>query len=109
MRSNRVVVRFRVLPKKSASKLFGRTLAPFFRLYHYTRDAQGGTEHQALLGLFSLRDLPASEDRAEYFRVSLLFGLFQYRNLGGERGLRFLWLPEIAWGASDQGGGDMER
>ncbi|MCA8922251.1 MAG: hypothetical protein KDD82_10610 [Planctomycetes bacterium] len=78
---------------------FERVLGPFTRLYRYHRDADGGTEHQALLGLFSYRDLPAAPQRGEYSRLSLLFGLFQYRNLGGEKALRFLWLPEFpSWG-----------
>ncbi|RMG08466.1 MAG: hypothetical protein D6731_21900 [Planctomycetota bacterium] len=78
-----------------------RILAPFFRIYRYHRDADGGVEQQFLWGLFSYRNLPADPERgrAAYFRLSFLFGLFQYRNLGGERGLRFLWLPElVTWG-----------
>ncbi len=78
---------------------FERTLGHFFNLYRYRRDRAGGVEHQALLGLFSYRDLPAVPGRPEYTRLSLLFGMFQYRNLGGEKALRFLWLPElIRWG-----------
>lgn len=81
---------------------FERTLGALLRLYHYHRDPDGGVEHQALLGLFSWRDLPALErdglHRPEYWRLSLLFGLFHLRSLGGERGLRLLWLPEITWG-----------
>ncbi len=80
---------------------FERTFGAFMRVYRYTRDRDGGTEHQALFGLFSYRDLPAVPERKKsaYSRLSLLFGLFQYRNLGGEKGLRFLWLlPEITWG-----------
>ncbi len=78
---------------------FERTLGHLLRLYRYRRDRDGGVEHQALLGLFSYRDLPAVPGRPEYTRLSLLFGLFQYRDLGGEHGLRFLWLlPELTWG-----------
>lgn len=78
---------------------FERVIGPFTRLYRYHRDADGGSEHQALLGLFSLRDLPEIPERKAYTRLSLLFGLFQYRNLGGEKALRFLWLPEFpSWG-----------
>ncbi len=81
---------------------FERTIGALLRLYHYHRDPDGGVEHQALLGLFSWRDLPALEreglERPEYWRLSLLFGLFHLRSLGGERGLRLFWLPEITWG-----------
>lgn len=79
---------------------FERTLGALLRLYRYHRDPDGGVEHQALLGLFSWRDLPAmpDADRPDYWRLSLLFGLFQLRSLGDETGLRLLWLPEIAWG-----------
>jgi hypothetical protein len=88
---------------------FERTLGNFFRLYRYHRDARGGVEHQALLGLFSYRDLPALEPtphrpgRPDYWRLSLLFGLFQVRGLGDEGGLRLLWLPEITWGERPPG------
>lgn len=56
---------------------FERIFHPFFRFYRYHRDADGGTEHQALLGLFSYRDLPAVPEREKsaYTRLSLLFGL----------------------------------
>lgn len=78
---------------------FDRTLGALFRLYHYRRDRFGGTEHQALLGLASWRDLPARPGRAAYSRLSLLFGLVQARSHGDEGGLRLLWvLPEITWG-----------
>lgn len=78
---------------------FERTLGALTRVYRFHQDASGGTEHQAGLGLFSYRDLPAVPGRPAYSRLSLLFGLFQYRNLGGEHGLRLLWLlPEITWG-----------
>ncbi|MBL4847429.1 MAG: hypothetical protein JKY65_18075 [Planctomycetes bacterium] len=78
---------------------FQRTLGSFMTLYRYQRDSEGGTQHDFLLGLLGLRDRPPSAERAAYSRLSFLFGLFQYRNLGGERGLRFLWLlPEIRWG-----------
>lgn len=79
---------------------FERTLGSLLRLYHYHRDPSGGVEHQALLGLFSWRDLPALEEprRPDYWRLSLLFGLFQLRSLGDEGGLRLFWLPEITWG-----------
>lgn len=78
---------------------FERVLGPFLRLYRYHEDPQGGSEHQALLGLFSYRDLPEIPERGAYSRLSLLFGLFQYRNLGGEKALRFFWLPEFpSWG-----------
>jgi hypothetical protein len=82
---------------------FERTLGTLLRLYHYHRDPDGGVEHQALLGLFSWRDLPALEDpdRPPYWRLSLLFGLFQLRSLGDEGGLRLFWLPEITWGDRD--------
>jgi hypothetical protein len=83
---------------------WSRILGPFFRLYRYYRDADGGVEHQFLFGLFSYRDLPAVPEREKkaYFRLSFLFGLFQYRNLGGEKAMRFLWLPEFpTWGKSD--------
>ena len=84
---------------------FERTLGALTRVFRYHRDADGGTEHQALLGLFSYRDLPATRDRAAYSRLSLLFGLLQYRNLGGEHGLRLLWLlPEITWGQRAEAG-----
>jgi hypothetical protein len=84
---------------------FERTLGAFTRLYHYHRDPDGGVEHQALLGAFSWRDLPALEevDRPAYWRLSLLFGLFHLRSLGGESGLRLFWLPEITWGQRDAG------
>lgn len=76
-----------------------RTLGSFMTLYRYQRDPEGGTQHDFLLGLLGTRDLPPTGERAAYSRLSFLFGLFQYRNLGGERGLRFLWLlPEIRWG-----------
>ncbi len=78
---------------------FERTLGTLLRLYRYRRDADGGTEHQALLGLVSWRDLPARPGRAEYSRLSLLFGMVQVRSLGDEGGLRLLWLlPELTWG-----------
>lgn len=81
---------------------FERTIGALLRLYHYHRDPDGGVEHQALLGLFSWRDLPRLERdglaRPEYWRLSLLFGLVHVRSLGQERGLRLLWLPEITWG-----------
>ena len=80
---------------------FERTLGPLFRLYRYTRNAAGGTEHQALFGLFSYRDLPEQPevDRPAYTRLSLLFGMFQYYELGRQRGLRLLWFPKaITWG-----------
>lgn len=79
---------------------FERTIGSFLRLYRYHRDPDGGVEHQALLGLFSWRDLPPLErvDRPAYWRLSLLFGMFHLRSLGGERGLRLFWLPELTWG-----------
>lgn len=78
---------------------FERTLGALFRLYHYRRDRSGGVEHQALLGLASWRDLPARPGRAEYSRLSLLFGMIQARSHGDEAGLRLFWfLPEITWG-----------
>lgn len=89
---------------------FERILGPLVRLYRWHRDADGGTEHQALLGLLSWRDLPAvPEDpapgalapRPAYRRLSLLFGLIHWRALGDEQGLRLLWLPEITWGGGD--------
>ena len=79
---------------------FQRTLGAFLTLYRYQRDPQGGTQHDFLLGLLGLRDLPPSGERAAYSRLSFLFGLFQYRNLGGERALRCLWLPEFTWGGA---------
>lgn len=78
---------------------FQRVLGPFLRLYRWSRDRHGGTEHQALLGLASWRDLPAVPGRPEYSRLSVLFGLVQVRSLGDEGGLRLLWLPEITWGS----------
>src|SRR5690606_11844183 len=51
---------------------FERTLGHLLRIYRYRRDGQGGVEHQALLGLFSYRDLPAVPGRPEYTRLSLL-------------------------------------
>lgn len=86
---------------------FERTLGTLLRLYRYHKDAHGGVEHQALLGLFSYRDLPALPSTPEhpgrpaYWRLSLLFGLFQLRSLGDESGLRLFWLPEITWGEPD--------
>lgn len=81
---------------------FDRTFGALLRLYRYHRDPDGGVEHQALLGLLSWRDLPALERdglrRPAYWRLSLLFGLIHLRSLGGERGLRLFWLPEITWG-----------
>lgn len=93
------------------SEGWDRTLGHFLRLYRYQRDKHGGTEHQALLGLFSIRDLPelapgeaykGAPERAAYSRLSLLFGMIQMRAKGGEKGLRLLWLlPEITWGEVD--------
>ena len=86
---------------------FERTIGSFFRLYRYYQDEHGGYEHQALLGLFSYRNLPAlprtpdHPGRPDYWRLSLLFGLFQLRSLGDETGLRLLYLPEITWGERD--------
>ena len=80
---------------------FERVLSPWLRLYRYHRDADGGFEHQALWGAFSYRERPAWGGRAEYLRWSLLFGMIHYRNLGGEKGLRILWGPEITWGEAD--------
>jgi hypothetical protein len=80
---------------------WARTLGHFFTLYRYQRDRKGGSQHDVLLGLASTRSRPAERDRAEYSRLSLLFGLVQWRSLGKETGLRFLWLlPEITWGGA---------
>jgi hypothetical protein len=80
---------------------FERVIEPFMRLYRYTKDPTGGVEHQALMGLFSYRDLPEVEGREAYTRLSLLFGLLHFRKKGEEYGLRLLWLPEITWGGRD--------
>lgn len=86
---------------------FERILGPFLRLYRWHRDADGGSEHQVLLGLGSWRSLPAVEAdavrpaRAPYWRLSLLFGLFHLRQLGDQTGLRLFWLPEITWGGGE--------
>ena len=77
---------------------FERIIGPFVRLYRWHRDPEGGTEHQLLFGLASWRGIPPGPERAEYDRVSLLFGLFHWRQLGSEHGLRLFWLPEITWG-----------
>jgi hypothetical protein len=80
-----------------------RSLFAFLRLYEYRSNELGGWSHRALFGLFSLRSEPETPTRPSYDRLSVLFGLFQYRNAGGERGLRFLWLPEmITWGSKPE-------
>ncbi|MGE0709938.1 MAG: hypothetical protein AB7N76_25400 [Planctomycetota bacterium] len=78
---------------------WARTLGHLFTLYRYRRDAEGGAEHDALLGLVGYRDRPAAGRRLDYSRLSLLFGMVQLRSLGEEKGLRLLWLlPELTWG-----------
>jgi len=92
---------------------FERILYPFFRLYEYKRSSVGAVQHRFLLGLASWRHDPAVEDAArggysryEYTRLSLLFGLVQYRSGGtleeesSRSGLRLFYLPEITWGGA---------
>ncbi|HBP17045.1 MAG TPA: hypothetical protein DEA08_04515 [Planctomycetes bacterium] len=80
---------------------WGRTVGRFFTLYRYQRSRDGSSEHDALLGLLSVRSRPAVEGRAEYDRASFLFGAVQFRTLGEEKGLRLLWLlPELTWGGT---------
>jgi hypothetical protein len=74
-------------------------LLPWVTLYSRREDPQlGSTETQLLFGLAGWRSaaLPG-QDR--YDRVSAMFGLFQYRKRGREKGLRFFYLPELTWEA----------
>jgi hypothetical protein len=90
---------------------FERIIYPFLRLYEYKRSSVGATQHRFLLGVASWRHEPAVPDEArggfaryEYTRLSVLFGLFQYRSGGttreesGRTGFRVFYLPEISWG-----------
>lgn len=92
-------------------------LNPFFTLYRHREIPRlGSSETNMLLGLASWRTVrpgeasgpapgtvnPYLEGSAgegnwfpeDYDRVSLLFGMFQYRRKGREKGLRFFYLPE---------------
>ncbi len=86
-----------------------RIYYPFFRLFHFHRAApqggatEGATTLRLLFGAYGGHHTPAQPelDIPEQERHSYLFGLFQYRRTGGERGIRFAWLPEISWGDVD--------
>ncbi|MBI3722578.1 hypothetical protein HY251_01280 [bacterium] len=92
---------------------FERIYFPFFRLYEYRKTIReekperAGYSHRFLLGLASYRSEPEEVGVTKgYSRLSLLFGLFQFRSGGttpeeSERsGLRFFFLPEITWGGA---------
>jgi hypothetical protein len=84
---------------------FERIIYPFLRLYEYKRASWGGTQQRFLMGLASWRhEPPVSGVTDGYSRLSLLFGLLQFRSGGTNHeesdraGVRFLYLPEISWG-----------
>jgi len=94
---------------------FERILYPFFRLYDYERSSTGAVQQRFVLGLASWRHDPAVEDLErggyrsyEYSRLSVLFGLFQFRSGGTTKeesdraGFRVFYLPEISWGGSER-------
>ncbi|MDF1662230.1 MAG: hypothetical protein P1V97_10680, partial [Planctomycetota bacterium] len=53
----------------------------------------GSTETQTLFGLASWRTV-RDDVQGSYDRVSLLFGLFQYRKKNKEKALRFFYLAD---------------
>lgn len=84
---------------------FERIIYPFLRLYEYKRSSWGGTQHRFLLGLASWRHEPPVAGVTDgYSRLSVLFGVFQFRSGGTTReesdraGFRVFYLPEISWG-----------
>ncbi len=88
---------------------FERIIYPFLRLYEYKRSSWGAVHHRFLFGLASWRNEPPVEGVTDgYSRLSVLFGLFQYRSGGTTReessrsGFRLFYLPEISWGGDGQ-------
>jgi hypothetical protein len=77
-------------------------IGPFTTLYrHRDKPSIGSKETQVLLGLASWRTV-RKEGREDYDRVSLLFGLFQYRKKGSEKALRFFYFADWpTWGADE--------
>jgi hypothetical protein len=86
---------------------FERIYNPLFRIYEHGRTEEGGERTLFLWGLVQSRE---NEKRASFTvhpflywnerakndtsrEENFLFGLFQYRRQGKERGLRFFWLP----------------
>jgi len=72
---------------------------PWTRLFRHREIPElGSKETQMLFGLASWRSV-RKEKTPEYDRLSLLFGLFQYRRRGRQKALRFFYLPEWPlWG-----------
>lgn len=85
------------------NELLEDLLLPFVTLWRH-REIPGlkSSETSLLFGLAGWRNAQPPGDE-EYDRVSLLFGLFQYRRKGSERALRFLWLPEWPVWGTDEG------
>lgn len=67
---------------------------PFVTLYRHRNIPEiGSTETQTLFGLASWRTV-RDDVQGSYDRVSLLFGLFQYRKKNREKALRFFYLAD---------------
>jgi len=96
---------------------FERIFDPLFRVYYHEARADGTDVTEAAFGLFQDRETPEESSLAlhpfffvdqtkdeSYFRLGILFGLFQYYERGDETSLRFFWLPEWpTFGGGDDG------